>query len=176
MKIQSPLLHVRRQSYGILTGLLAVFALVFCNSTPVHAKRMPPPPAQSLEYKGIRYVAPNDNGEVAYLQVWDASQNRLLYTVNVFRNPINPNLEQDVQHVYISNLSVANNFLVVSDERGRSHYYDIESDGKITSDNIQNNNNQYNKGFKNKDKKKKPGGKKKGDGKKSGGKKKGGKK
>lgn len=119
---------------------------------------MPPPPAQSVEYKGIRYVAPNDNGEVAYLQVWDASQNRLLYTVNVFRNPINPNLERDVQHVYIIKLAVANNILVVTDERGRSHYFDI------------------NNGIKNKDKKKKPGGKKKGDGKKSGGKKKGGKK
>jgi hypothetical protein len=96
-----------------------------------------------VEYKGIRYVAPNDNGEVAYLQVWDASQNRLLYTVNVFRNPINPNLERDVQHVYIIKLAVANNILVVTDERGRSHYFDI------------------NNGIKNKDKKKKPGGKKK---------------
>jgi hypothetical protein len=104
--------------------ILFVFCFFFISDF-VHAKRKAPPPPQSIEYNGIRYLAPNDNGRLGYLQVWDAKTNSLLYSVNVFINHINPRLEECVQHVYISKLQIEKDWLVVTDERNRKQYFDI---------------------------------------------------
>jgi hypothetical protein len=76
-------------------------------------------------YEGVRYVAPNDNGRRGYIQAWDAKSN-LLWSVTIFRNFINPLLEEDVQWVYIKTMSLNDGKLMVTDERGRSFSVDLK--------------------------------------------------
>jgi hypothetical protein len=97
--------------------LLAVFIPAIA-----HAKRKAPPKVQPLIYEGVRYTAPNDDGRRGYVQAWDATTNKMLWEVTVFRNIIIPLLEEDVQHVYIKSMSIQDGklFLVAEDDRAYS--------------------------------------------------------
>ena len=51
----------------------------------VLAKHGRPPPIEPIVRDGIRYVVPNDKGRHAYVQAWDTSTDRKIWTVTVFR-------------------------------------------------------------------------------------------
>src|SRR5690349_21720763 len=85
-----------------------------------HAKRTPAPVVEPVLHAGRRYTVPNDDGRRGYLQVWDVKTGKLLGEITVFRNPINPFLEEDVQWVFIKKLSIQGRHLIVWDERDRS--------------------------------------------------------
>jgi hypothetical protein len=103
--------------------LLVIFAL---SATPCLARRVPAPRVAPVESGGIRYVAPNTNGRVAYVEAWEIRTAKKLWTVTVFRNRVVPRLEEDVQWVFIKKLVVAKGRLVVTDERGRTHFVDLK--------------------------------------------------
>ena len=105
----------------IITFILLTLA------TPAFAKRPPPSDVLPVEHNGIRYVAPNRNGRVAYLEAWDIKTGKQLWETVVFRNIIKPWLEEDVQCVYIKKLEVLQNILIVTDERGRSYSVDLKT-------------------------------------------------
>ena len=60
------------------------------------AKRIAPVKVEPVVYEGIRYAAPNDDGQRGYIQAWDATTNKKLWELTVFTNHIDPNLEKDV--------------------------------------------------------------------------------
>jgi hypothetical protein len=70
-------------------------------------------------HQGIRYIAPNDDGRRAYIEVWDVQTNKKLWDLTIFKNPIDPNLEEDVQWVFIRTLGVRDGALLATIERGR---------------------------------------------------------
>lgn len=110
-----------------MRSLIAIASMLVVLSAPLaHAKRIPAPKVQPVVYERIRFVAPNDNGRRAYIQAWDTKTN-LLWSVTLFRNFINPLLEEDVQWVYIKALSVEDGKLVATDERGRSFSVDLKT-------------------------------------------------
>jgi hypothetical protein len=92
-----------------------------------HAKRLPPPKVEPVIYKGVRYVAPNDNGRRAYVQAIDSKTDRLLWEVTLFRNSIDPSLEEDVQHLYIASMRVEDGKLIVVDEHAGLHTVDLRT-------------------------------------------------
>jgi hypothetical protein len=86
-----------------------------------HAKRTPPPKVEPVVYEGVRYVVPNDNGRRAYLQAWDGKTTNMLWEVTIFRNFINPVVEEDVQWIFIKSLRIEDTKLIVVDERDRAY-------------------------------------------------------
>jgi hypothetical protein len=108
----------------LITTFILLFALV---PGAAHAKRIPAPKVEPVIYEGVRYVAPNDNGRRGYIQAWDTSTNRMLWSVTVFRNFINPLLEEDVQWNYIRTLRVEDGRLIVVDERDRAYSVDLKT-------------------------------------------------
>ncbi len=107
--------------------LIAIASMFVVLSAPLaHAKRIPAPKVQPVVYEGIRYVVPNDNGRRAYIQAWDAKTN-LLWSVTLFRNFINPLLEEDVQWVYIKALRVEDGKLIATDERDRAFSVNLKT-------------------------------------------------
>jgi hypothetical protein len=82
------------------------------------AKRIPPAKVAPVVYESIRYVAPNDDGRRAYIEAQDIQTNRKLWDLTVFTNRIDPKLEEDVQWVFISELSLRDATLIVRSERG----------------------------------------------------------
>ena len=90
------------------------------------AKRVRAPIVEPVVYNNIRYVAPNDDGRREYVQAFDVATNYKLWEVTVFKNIINPFMEEDLQWFYIKNLQVENEELIVTDEKGRQFSVDLE--------------------------------------------------
>lgn len=90
------------------------------------AKRTRAPVVEPVVHEGIRYVAPNDDGRRAYVQAFDVATSNKTWEVTVFKNRINPFLEEDVQWVYIERLRIENGNLIVTDEGNRQFAVDLE--------------------------------------------------
>lgn len=91
------------------------------------AKRTPPAAVAPVLAGGVRYVAPNDDGRRGYVQAWDTHTGKLVWEVTVYTNAINPDLEEDVQWVFIKQLRLAEGKLRVMDERDQAYSVDLQS-------------------------------------------------
>ena len=90
------------------------------------AKRSAPEGGSGL-YEGIRYVAPNDDGRRGYVEAWNVGTNKKLWELTVFTNRIDPNLEEDVQWVFINGLSIQDGRLRVTSESGKTYQVDLNT-------------------------------------------------
>ena len=107
-----------------LTLLVCVMAFLPCLAA---AKRIPPAKVAPVAYESIRYVAPNDDGRRAYIEAQDIQTNRKLWDLTVFTNRIDPKLEEDIQWVFISELSFRDGTLIVKSERGTTYQVDLRT-------------------------------------------------
>lgn len=98
------------------------------------AKRAAPASVEPVIYEGVRYVAPNDNGRRAYIEAWDVQTNKKLWELTIFTNRIDPQLEEDVQWVFVDKLSIRDNTLVVTSERSATYQIDLKTKAITQSD------------------------------------------
>jgi hypothetical protein len=91
------------------------------------AKRIALAKVEPVIHDGIRYVAPNDNGHRAYIEAWNVQTNKKLWDLTVFTNRIEPGREEDVQWVFINELSVRDGTLLVTSERGKTYQIDLKT-------------------------------------------------
>jgi hypothetical protein len=105
----------------ILPAVLIALAV----PTQAWAKRASPPVVAPVEHRGVRYSAPNDDGQRAIVKAHDLRTGRLLWEKTVFTVTIDPKLERDVQWIFIKSMAVKDDALVVVDERGRTHRVDL---------------------------------------------------
>jgi len=66
---------------------------------------------------GILYSATNKNGRVAYVMASDANTGKELWKLTIFETKIKPDLEEDVQWVFITRLWLDRNSLLIQDEK-----------------------------------------------------------
>jgi hypothetical protein len=90
-------------------------------------KRTAPPEVTPVIHESVRYVAPNDDGRRGYIEVRDVHTNGKIWELTVFTNHIDPNLEEDVQWVFIQSLSIRDNRLIVTSERGDTYGIDLKT-------------------------------------------------
>jgi hypothetical protein len=102
---------------------IACVVLVFVTLC-AQAKRMPPKAVTPVVSGGIRYSAEGD-GRDQYVAAADASSGNVLWRVKVFHTPIKSWVEEDVQWVFITNLKLAGNSLLVRDEMSRCYSVDL---------------------------------------------------
>jgi hypothetical protein len=107
-----------------LTLLVCVMSFLPCLAA---GKRILPAKVAPVVYESIRYVAPNDDGRRAYIEAQDIQTNRKLWDLTVFTNRIDPKLEEDIQWVFISELSVRDGTLIVKSERGTTYQVDLRT-------------------------------------------------
>jgi len=100
------------------------------------AKRIPPMKVEPVIYRGVRYVAPNDDGRRGYIEAWNVETNKKLWELTIFTNRIDPNLEEDVQSTFIKTLNTRDGKLVVTSERGTTYQVDVNTK-EITQSNSQ---------------------------------------
>ena len=91
------------------------------------AKRAAPAKVEPVIHEGIRYVAPNDDGRRAYIEAWDVQTNKKLWDLTVFTNRIDPNLEEDVQSIFIKALNIRDGALIVTSERDKIYGVDLKT-------------------------------------------------
>jgi hypothetical protein len=103
----------------LFPGLL--LATLFLFPVAVRAERTAPPVIAPITHEGVRYSVPNDNGVQAYVVATDAASGKQLWQKVIFRNPIKPDLEQDVQWVFIKQMRREGNTLIFTSERNKSY-------------------------------------------------------
>lgn len=106
--------------------VLGVAALVLVPSLAL-SKRTAPATVTPVVHEGVRYVAPNDDGRRGYIEARDAHTNEKIWELTVFTNPIDPNLEEDVQWVFIESLSIQDDTLIVVSERKNTYGIDLKT-------------------------------------------------
>jgi hypothetical protein len=106
-----------------------VFTLFLAAFLPalISAKRIAPAAVEPVIHDGVRYVAPNDDSRRAYIEAWDVRTNKKLWDLTVFTNRIDPKLEEDVQWVFINTLSIRDDTLIVTPERGTTYQIDLRT-------------------------------------------------
>ena len=73
------------------------------------AKRLAPGNVEPVVYGGIRYVAPNNDGRLGYVEAWNVGTNQKPWELTIRqRNGATTNLEEDVQRVFIKTLNIQN--------------------------------------------------------------------
>ena len=100
------------------------------------AKRIAPAKVDPVVSDGIRYAAPNDDGRHAYIEAWNVGTNNKLWELTIFTNAINPNLEKDVQWVFITALNIHDGRLVVTSENGKTYLVDVNTRAITQSDSL----------------------------------------
>jgi hypothetical protein len=85
------------------------------------AKRIAPVKVDPVVYEGVRYVAPNDDGRRGYIEAWNVGTSKKLWELTIFTNPINPNLEEDVQWIFIKSLNIRDGRLIATSEHGETY-------------------------------------------------------
>ncbi|HVU16317.1 MAG TPA: hypothetical protein VHD32_05310 [Candidatus Didemnitutus sp.] len=107
----------RCQKMNVLL-LLAFAALLFCAPAVAFAKRGAPQEVEPVTTATLKIVAPLDDGRVGRIQAFDSRDGRLLWSLVVFENKIDPRLEEDVQCRFIRSLKIVGDTLEVTAEGG----------------------------------------------------------
>lgn len=90
----------------------------------LYAKRIEPQPVSPVSSSGIEYSAGGD-GRVQYVVATDTATSRQLWKVKIFRTHVKPWIEEDNQWVFITNLKLNGNTLVIRDEKARCYDLDL---------------------------------------------------
>ena len=113
--------------YRFLIRLAVILLLTLLLPQLASAKRIAPEKVDPVVYEGVRYVAPNEDGRRGYIEAWYVGTNKKLWELTIFTNPIDPNLEEDVQWVFIKALNVQDGRLIVTSERGKTYHVDVNT-------------------------------------------------
>jgi hypothetical protein len=119
-----------------MTRLAVILLLTLLLPQSASAKRIAPGNVEPVMSKGIRYVAPNDDGRRGYIEAWNVGTNKKLWELTIFTNGIDPNLEQDVQWVFIKALNIQDGRLMVTSEHGKTYQVDVNTRSITQSDSV----------------------------------------
>jgi hypothetical protein len=132
MKLPCPL-HVKSLIPRISTipviRTLAVMVPFLLTATFALAKRAAPVPVPPVVAESVEYSAPHDH--MGVVVATDTKEHKELWRKEIYAVKIDPNLESDVQHVFITGLAIDGKSLVVANERGERYSIDLTSK-KIT--------------------------------------------
>ena len=115
------------ESLKVITRLVIIVLLAPLLPVFVSAKRSPPAKVEPVIHQEIRYVAPNDNGRRGYIAAWNVRTNKKLWELTIFTNGIDPNLEEDVQWIFINGLSIQDGRLLVTSEDRKTYQVDLNT-------------------------------------------------
>lgn len=91
------------------------------------AKRAEPRPVPPVVHHGVKYAAPNQNGREGKVEARDEKTGRKLWEVVIYTVAIDRNLEEDVQWVFITALSIRDDVLTVTNEKGERFSLDLKT-------------------------------------------------
>jgi hypothetical protein len=100
---------------------LAVLAV----PTVLWAKRVPPKPVNPVVHAGITYSAAADS-RGGYVIATETSTGKELWRTKIFSVHMKPWMEVDVQWVFITDLKLDANALLIRDEKSRCYRLDLD--------------------------------------------------
>jgi hypothetical protein len=115
---------------SLLLGVLLTPVLV----SDAWAKRTSPKPVAPVVLDGVKYLAPNANGREGRIEARSEKTGKKLWDAVIYAIRIDPNLEEDVQWVFITGLAVRDNTLLVTNEKNEQYIFDLKT-RKVTKAN-----------------------------------------
>jgi len=103
-------------------AILSLFAPSVCLAKRVQAK-----PVAPVVVGDMRIEAPLDSGRVGRIQAFDRLDGHLLWSLVVFENKIDPQMEEDVQWRFIESMKVVANGLEITVEMGARYHVDLKT-------------------------------------------------
>ena len=91
------------------------------------AKRAAPQPVTPVVHNGVKYVAPNETGREGKVEARDEKTDKKLWDVVIYKVKIDPNLETDVQWVFITKLDLRGEILLVTNEKNERFTLDLKT-------------------------------------------------
>ena len=95
--------------------------------TTAVAKRAAPRAATPVTHDGTVYSAPHGAGQIGLVQARDASTKAVLWEQVIYKIEHDPDLERDVQWVFIADLKIEGRLLIITDERNRRYSLDLKT-------------------------------------------------
>ncbi len=115
-----------------------LLVIILFPMTSIHAKRAAPAPVAPLEYKGVIYTAPEF--KEGLVEARNKETGALLWSTKVYSVKYNPELEADVQNVFITKLQIADEKLLVVNEKNQKYFVNLQTGVSV--------NDAYAKGYK----------------------------
>jgi outer membrane protein assembly factor BamB len=118
--------------------ILLLIVLSF-GASPAYAKRGAPPDVPPIAVNGIEYSAPHwgrtsgkqQNG--GYIEARDLKTGKLLWELRIYEIKYDPELETDVQDVFITSMQLADGKVYVANEAGDKFVVDLSQRKVIKS-------------------------------------------
>lgn len=110
--------------------IIKFFFLLVISLSVIQAKRMAPKEVNPVFVDGIKYYA--DHNKMGYLFANDSTTDSLLWEKKLYNVKIDKSLEEDVQWVFITDLHVEKNELIVKNEASNEFRIPLKVDSSST--------------------------------------------
>ena len=94
------------------------------------AKRGAPAEVLPVTVGNIKYSAPHRNGthkQMGFIEARDLKSGKLIWSRQIYAVKYDPDLEGDVQDVFIKSITVEGNHLIITNERNSKYQLDLNS-------------------------------------------------
>ena len=109
--------------FSLVLGLMLTAVI----ASEAWAKRTAPMPVALVVHNGVKYVAPNESGREGKIEARNEKTGEKLWDVVIYTVKIDPNLEEDVQWVFITGLALQDSTLVVTNEKNEHFVLDLKT-------------------------------------------------
>ncbi len=106
-------------------AFLVLCALLLAGVSPASAKRAAPRAVVPVVADGVRYSAPAE--AMGFVVAAAADSGRELWRARIYEVRVDPNLERDVQDVFITSLALGGGTLLITNERGGRYALDMKT-------------------------------------------------
>jgi len=113
------------RSMNRLSALLALCVLLVGGTPAAVAKRAAPRPVAPVVADGVRYSAPPE--AMGFVIAATADTGKELWRVRIYEIHVDPNLERNVQDVFITSLELKDGTLIITNERGEKFALDLKT-------------------------------------------------
>ena len=111
------------RKFSLISSLLLVTLLA-------EAKRGAPAEVLPVTVGNIEYLAPHRNGthkQMGFIEARDLKSGKLIWSRQIYAVKYDPDLEGDVQDVFIKSITVEGNNLIITNERNSKYQLNLNS-------------------------------------------------
>ncbi len=110
-----------------MKSVLLVVAMLVLLAPAAFAKRAAPVEVTPVTNAGIEYRAPSGVEKMGVVEAWDKATDKMVWEKKVYEVSIDPNLEKDVQHVFITKMKIDAGKLIVTNEKDDRYSIDLKT-------------------------------------------------
>ena len=111
------------KKFSLISSLLLATLLA-------EAKRGAPAEVLPVTVGNIKYSAPHRNGthkQMGFIEARDLKSGKLIWSRQIYAVKYDPDLEGDVEDVFIKSITVEGNHLIITNERNSKYQLDLNS-------------------------------------------------